>query len=197
MITTVALGELLNFSRGFDLPKDQMQPGKVPVIGSNGIIGYHSHSKISSPCLTIGRSGSVGFAHYIESDCWPHNTTLFVDDFKGNIPKYLFYLLKTINLNKYASGTGVPTLNRNHIHPIKVKAITDKSAQARIARILSAIDNKIKLNTNINNKLEAMARGLYNYWFVQFDFPDGNKRPLLSRIANFLNLPVRLEVSYA
>lgn len=174
------IGALLNFSRGYDLPREQMKIGNIPVVGSNGIIGYHSVAKIDAPCLTVGRSGSVGFAHYVNKPCWPHNTSLFVDDFKGNNPKYLFYLLQMLNLNSFASGTGVPTLNRNHIHPIKINVITDNEAQNAIADILTSLDNKIELNNKINAELEALARTLYDYWFVQFDFPDETGRPYKS-----------------
>jgi type I restriction enzyme S subunit len=174
------IGSLLNFSRGYDLPREKMKFGDIPVVGSNGIIGYHSIAKTGSPCLSIGRSGSVGFVHYTDRPCWPHNTSLFVDDFKGNNPKYLFYLLKMLNLNKLASGTGVPTLNRNHIHPIKISAVVNIASQKLIADILSSLDDKIDLNNKINAKLEVVARTLYDYWFVQFDFPDGKGRPYKS-----------------
>jgi type I restriction enzyme S subunit len=179
-IQKTTIGALLNFSRGYDLPREQMEAGNIPVVGSNGIIGYHSIAKIKAPCLTVGRSGSVGFAHYIDKPCWPHNTSLFVDDFKGNNPKYLYYLLQMLNLNSLASGTGVPTLNRNHIHPIQVNVITDKSIQDIITEILSTIDDKIELNNKINSKLESTVRTLYDYWFVQFDFPDDSGRPYKS-----------------
>ena len=86
------LGELLNFRRGHDLPKSKMVEGDVPVAGSNGIIGYHNEYTPISPCITIGRSGNVG-TPYIYDKCWAHNTVLYIDDYKGNKPKFLYYFL--------------------------------------------------------------------------------------------------------
>ena len=54
------LGECLELQRGYDLTSSQMQGGKVAVVGSNGIIGYHNSERGNSPCITVGRSGSVG-----------------------------------------------------------------------------------------------------------------------------------------
>src|SRR5690606_18432063 len=139
------LGDLLEFQRGYDLPKSEFQRGNVPVISSNGILGFHNIAKAKAPGITIGRSGTVGLPHYINQDFFPHNTTLFVKDFKNNDVKYLFYLLKSLRLNEYKSGSGVPTMNRNHLHPIKVYATKDYYTQQKIATVLSALDDKIEL----------------------------------------------------
>ena len=176
-ISKTTLGDLIEFQRGYDLPKSDFKVGKVPVISSNGILGYHNQAKVKGPGITIGRSGTVGLPHYINEDFFPHNTALFIKDFKGNYPKYIFYLLKTLSLNDRGSGSGVPTMNRNHLHPLKVSAHLDFNTQQKIASVLSALDSKIELNNRINAELEAMAKTLYDYWFVQFDFPDKNGKP--------------------
>jgi type I restriction enzyme S subunit len=176
-ISITTLGDLVEFQRGYDLPKSEFKKGNIPVISSNGVLGYHNVAKVKAPGITIGRSGTVGLPHFINEDFFPHNTSLFIKDFKGNHPKYIFYLMKTLKLNEYGSGSGVPTMNRNHLHPIKVSAHLDKSTQQKIAKVLSDLDAKIELNNKINSKLEAMAKTLYDYWFVQFDFPDDNGKP--------------------
>ncbi|MFC5282103.1 restriction endonuclease subunit S [Pedobacter alpinus] len=124
-ITTTELGELVEFQRGYDLPKSEFKTGNIPVISSNGVLGYHNVAKVKSPGITIGRSGTVGLPHLIKQDFFPHNTSLFIKDFKGNNVKYIFYLLKSLKLNDYKSGSGVPTMNRNHLHPIKVLCYKD------------------------------------------------------------------------
>ena len=179
-LKSITLGELIEFQRGYDLPKSQFQQGNVPVISSNGILGFHNKAKVKAPGITIGRSGTVGLPHYIKNDFFPHNTSLFIKDFKGNYPKYIFYLLKNLSLDKKKSGSGVPTMNRNHLHPLKILAYLDKDEQIKIALILSLLDKKIELNNQINQKLEAMAKTYYDYWFVQFDFPDANSKPYKS-----------------
>ena len=167
------LGDILNFRRGHDLPKTSMIPGDIPVAGSNGIIGFHNVSTPISPCITIGRSGNVG-TPYIYDKCWAHNTVLYIDDYKGNDPKYLYYLLKTLPLASFGGGSAVPTLNRNHIHPLEVVFCKDIELQKKIAGILSKIDDKIELNRQINDNLEQQAQALYKSWFVDFEpFKDG------------------------
>ena len=162
------LGDILNFRRGHDLPKTNMIPGDIPVAGSNGIIGFHNVSTPISPCITIGRSGNVG-TPYIYDKCWAHNTVLYIDDYKGNDPKYLYYLLKTLPLSSFGGGSAVPTLNRNHIHPLEVVFCKDLGLQKKIAGILSKIDDKIELNRQINDNLEEQAQALYKSWFVDFE----------------------------
>ncbi|WP_105144665.1 restriction endonuclease subunit S [Streptococcus suis] len=179
-VKTCELGDLIEFQRGYDLPKSEFRNGPYPVQSSNGILGYHIDYKVEGPGITIGRSGTVGIPHYLNENFYPHNTTLFVKDFKGNDRKYIYYLLKHLKLNDFKTGSGVPTMNRNHLHPLKVNAFIDKNYQVKLSSILSILDQKIALNNQINEELEAMAKTLYDYWFVQFDFPDENGKPYKS-----------------
>ena len=176
------LGDILELQRGYDLPLSQQKTGNVLVAGSNGIIGSHNEARSNHPCITVGRSGSVGKVHYYEQPTWAHNTTLFVKDFKGNSPRYLYYFLKNLHLDKmFAKGSSVvPSLDRNVVHSLVVPFPKDIVFQQRIASVLSNLDRKITLNRSINHNLEAMAKQLYDYWFVQFDFPDENGKPYKS-----------------
>lgn len=164
-------GEILELQRGFDLPASEMINGDVPVAGSNGVIGYHNVAKVQPPCITVGRSGSVGKVHYYNEPIWAHNTSLFVSDFKGNNRKYIYYLLKSKDFAKLCDSSVVPSLNRNFVYPIKTLFEENKDKQQKIATVLSSLDDKIALNRRMNAKLEQMAKRLYDHWFVQFDFP--------------------------
>lgn len=176
------LGECLELQRGYDLTSSQMQGGEVEVVGSNGIIGYHNSERGNSPCITVGRSGSVGKVHYYEQPTWAHNTALFIKDFKGNNPKYLYYLLKNLHLdNIFEKGSSViPSLDRKLVHSLVVPFHKNINDQRKVVDVLSAIDRKIELNKQINDNLEAMAKQLYDYWFVQFDFPNEEGKPYKS-----------------
>lgn len=153
-----ALSDICILQRGFDLPKDQRHEGPVALISSSGCIDRHNIAMVKGPGVVTGRSGSIGSVFYIENDFWPLNTTLYVRDFFGNLPKFIFYLLQSIDLKKYASGAGVPTLNRNNIHKIHL-SIPNIFEQKRIVAILDdafeRIDTAIK-NTekNIENAKE-------------------------------------------
>ena len=116
------LGEILELQRGYDLPSSQQKAGNVLVAGSNGIIGYHNEIRGNHPCITVGRSGSVGKVHYYEQPTWAHNTALFVKDFKGNNPQYLYYFLKNLHLDEmFVKGSSVvPSLDRKVVHSLVV-----------------------------------------------------------------------------
>ena len=163
------LGDLITFQRGHDLPKSQMQEGQYPVVGSNGIIGFHNKYTTDEPSITIGRSGNVGKPFIYYGKTWSHNTTLYVKDYKGNDPFFVFYLLKTIDLANYAGGSAVPTLNRNHIHTLLIKVPTDIEVQRRIGNYLKLFDDKIELNNRINKNLEQQAQAIFKSWFVDFE----------------------------
>ncbi|MBQ0103872.1 MAG: restriction endonuclease subunit S [Prevotellaceae bacterium] len=161
------LGEVLILKRGYDLPHSEMKEGNIPVAGSNGIIGNHNVATDIEPCITVGRSGSAGSTFYYNK-AWAHNTTLYIDDFRGNSPKYLYYLLLSLPLKKMAGGSAVPSLNRNHIHPLLIKFPTSLETQHRIASILSSLDDKIAVNRRICENLEAQAQALFKHWFIDF-----------------------------
>ena len=98
-------------------------------------------------------------------------------------PMYAFYLISSETVKRQLSVAAQQTKIR-HTSPDKIKDcvvwIPDLEEQKRIASILSALDNKIALNHEINQNLEAMAKLLYDYWFVQFDFPNEEGKPYKS-----------------
>ncbi|MGI6615298.1 MAG: restriction endonuclease subunit S [Dethiobacteria bacterium] len=169
------LGEIVNFRRGHDLTRKNMNPeGRYPVVGSNGVIGFHDSYTLKGPLLTIGRSGNVGTPYFLEGAGWAHNTTLYVDDFKENEPRFIYYFLQTIPFAQYGGGSAVPTLNRNHIHPLKVIYPKKVSIQKAIAATLSCLDAKIEVNNKIIKNLEQQAQAIFKSWFVDFEpFQDG------------------------
>ena len=162
------LGEIVTLQRGFDLPATKRKPGPYPVIASTGPVGTHNRAAVQGPGVVIGRSGSLGGSQFIKNDFWPLNTTLWVKDFKNNDPKFCYFLLKSLDLVQFNVGSGVPTLNRNHIHPLPVRR-PPLYEQRAIAHILGTLDDKIELNGRMNETLEAMARALFKSWFVDFE----------------------------
>lgn len=170
----MALGDVVTFHRGYDLPLTEIKKGIYPVVFSNGRKEYHNEFKVKAPGVFTGRSGSLGGMFYVDEDYWPHNTTLYVSDFHNNNPRYCYYFLSSFDFSKYNVGTGVPTLNRNHIHGIPVK-ISSLPIQNKIADILSAYDAKIENNNKIIKNLELMAQIIFNEWFVKFRFPGHEK----------------------
>lgn len=163
------LGDLITFQRGHDLPKTKMRSGEYPVVGSNGIIGYHNEYTTDAPSITIGRSGNVGKPFLYNGKSWSHNTTLYIKEYKNVEPIFIYYYLQTLDLGNYAGGSAVPTLNRNHIHTLNVSVPVEIEEQRQIASILSSLDDKIKLNSTINENLEQQAQAIFKSWFVDFE----------------------------
>lgn len=162
------LNELITLQRGFDLPKDKRLDGNIPVVASTGIAGFHNEAKVKANGVVIGRSGSIGGGQYITEDFFPLNTTLYVKDFKGHHPRFIYYLFRSIDFSQFNVGTGVPTLNRNHLSSLLVPVFSYKKEES-IANILGNLDDKIQLNTQTNQTLEAIAQAIFKSWFVDFD----------------------------
>lgn len=151
--------------RGFDLPVSQMEDGDYPVVMSNGIGGYHSEYKAEGPGIVTGRSGTLGKLHYIEENYWPHNTALWVTDFKGNHPKFIYYMYQKLDLSRFGSGSGVPTLNRNDVHDAYV-AIPQVEEQINIADLLTRLDETVTLHQRKLDAMKEYKKGLLQQMFV-------------------------------
>jgi len=164
------IGEQLTLQRGFDITKKQQIAGDVPVVSSGGVASYHNEAKVEGPGVVLGRKGTLGTVFYIEEDYWPHDTSLWVKDFKGNNPRFVYYFFKSITavIKKMDVGAANPALNRNHVHPMEVKWPVRK-AQNYIVEVLAKLDNKIELNRQTNQTLEAIAQAIFKSWFVDFD----------------------------
>ena len=123
-----------------------MTPGPYPVVMSNGIGGWHSKYMVKGPGVVTGRSGTIGSLHYIEQNFWPHNTSLWVTSFNGNEPRFIYWLYASIGLERFGSGSGVPTLNRNDVHDLQVGFPCDVVEQRRIGTFFSCLDHLITLH---------------------------------------------------
>lgn len=131
------LGQKIKFQRGVDITKDERVDGPFPVISSGGIDYFHDTALCSGPGVLVGRKGSAGKLHYIETDYWPHDTTLYVREFRSNVPKFVWYMLHTLDLTSFDTGSANPTVNRNRVHP-KRTAWPSPAEQVRIVFELDA-----------------------------------------------------------
>ena len=132
--------------------------------------------------IAISKSGTIGSLGILKDEMCGNRAVIniVVNPNKADL-KYIFYTLKykkdeivsrtggSIQKNLYVSALETLTLNHNSI-----------KKQSEISSVLSALDEKIELNNQINTELEAMAKTLYDYWFVQFDFPDADGKPYKS-----------------
>lgn len=145
----LVLDDIIRLQRGYDLPSGFRRPGQIPVVGAAGISGQHDEHIASGPGVVVGRAGaSMGKATYVPEDFWPLNTALFVTDFRGNNPRFIYYLLTQIDFSGFNSGAAQPMLNRNYIKQIPIQ-MPDLSEQESIVRLLGALDDKISVNERI------------------------------------------------
>ena len=155
----VRLGEVATLQRGVDLPIQDRVPGSVPVYGSNGILGTHVQTLHPGPGVITGRSGSIGVVYFSTGPYWPLNTTLYVRDFHGNSERFIYYLLSQLKLERFAASTGVPSLNRNFVHPEPVP-LPPLPEQRAIAAVLDSIDDAIERTEAVITATERLRDAL-------------------------------------
>ncbi|MEX2499355.1 MAG: restriction endonuclease subunit S [Wenzhouxiangellaceae bacterium] len=164
------IGDEVTLQRGFDITRAQQRPGQVPVVSSSGISSFHDTSMVEGPGVVLGRKGVVGSVHFVAANYWPHDTTLWVKDFKGNLPRFVYYFFRGM-VDRIADmdvGSANPTLNRNHVHPIHVRW-PELPEQRAITAVLGALDDKIEQNRRTARALERLARAIFRAWFVDFE----------------------------
>ncbi|MFJ2820026.1 restriction endonuclease subunit S [Streptomyces toxytricini] len=159
--TRTTLDRLVKLRRGHDLPATSRNPGNVPVVGAAGPNGFHDTAIAKAPGVVVGRAGaSMGHATYCAEDFWPLNTSLYVTDFLGNDPRFVYHLLGGIDFSGYNSGAAQPMLNRNYITQIPI-SLPEPDEQRAIAAVLGALDDKIAVNERIAATVDDLAAALF------------------------------------
>ena len=142
-----------------------MISGPYPVVMSNGVGGWHSKYAVKGPGVVTGRSGTIGGLQYIEGDFWPHNTSLWVTSFNGNEPKFIYWLYSSLNLERFGSGSGVPTLNRNDVHDQLIGVPCNIAEQRRIGAFFDRLDSLITLHQRKYDKLCVLKKSMLDKMF--------------------------------
>lgn len=170
--------DLLIIKNGRD--HKHLNKGNIPVYGSGGVLRYVNQYLYDRPSILLPRKGTLDNIQYCEEPFWCVDTTYYseVNEELAN-PYYLYRYLNLLDLRNLDSGTALPSMTFDSYYQIKV-LLPPIEKQNSIAKVLYNIDQKIALNTRMNAELEAMAKQLYDYWFVQFDFPDENGKPYKS-----------------
>ena len=165
---TSTIGEIAPLQRGYDLPTNNVISGTIPVVYSNGILRFHNEGKCQAPAIITGRSGTIGKFTYIDhGEYWPHNTSLWVTTFHKNYPRFVYYFFQNVGFEKYATGSGVPTLNRNDIHKHIESIPSNKEEQQAIASYFTTLDSQISASTSRLTSLKQMKAASLQAMFPQ------------------------------
>ena len=161
------IGDLLSLEYGAPLPEGSRLEGDIPVIGSNGVVGYHSEPLIKGPAIVIGRKGSAGQVSWIDSPCYPIDTTFFVDLSRKDCQlRFIYLLLEHHRLQELVREGGVPGLNRDDVYAVKA-TISKHTEQQKIAHCLSSLDEVIGLESDKLDALKNLKKGLMQQLFPQ------------------------------
>jgi type I restriction enzyme, S subunit len=146
--------------RGFDLPTRRRKPGVVPIVSSSGISGWHDQAMVKAPGVVTGRYGTIGEVFYQTADFWPLNTTLWISDFHGNSPRFIYYLLQRIEFDRHSGKSGVPGVNRNDLHLEPVTLPRSTHEQEAIADALTDADRVIAALVRMTDKKQSIKQGI-------------------------------------
>ena len=176
------IGEICSrFSSGKSIKASQISAeGLYPVYGGNGLRGFTDTFNFDGECSIIGRQGAYcGNVRYFKGKAFmtEHAIVAVVNENHNN--GYVSNLLSMMNLAQYQGQSAQPGLSVSTLSKITIK-LPDLATQEQCFNVLNLIDQKIQINNQINQELEDMAKTLYDYWFVQFDFPDQNGKPYKS-----------------
>ena len=172
------LSQLLEIKNGKD--HKELPNGDYPVFGSGGVMRYVNEYLYDKPSILLPRKGSLNNIQYCDVPFWTVDTLYYTEvNEKIACPYYLYNYLCLLDLSGLDTGTGVPSMTFDSYYNIKV-LLPEIEEQKRVASVLQNLDHKIALNRQINDNLEAMAKQLYDYWFVQFDFPNEEGKPYKS-----------------
>jgi type I restriction enzyme S subunit len=173
--TEVRLGDFIALQRGHDLPARVRVPGPFPVVGSGGPSGWHNEAKAQGPGVVIGRATNLGRPFWVDGPYWPLNTGLYVKDFRGNDPKFVFHLFQSLDLSGFDSGSVQPMLNRNYIAGVKLR-VPCLAVQRRIAGVLGALDDLIAQEHLSAKQLDDLVHFLGMRFLANLD--PGRRAPL-------------------
>ena len=157
--TPSQIGNVVTVQRGHDITENELCDGPYPVVSSSGVIGYHTQFTSKGPNVVVGRKGTIGKVHYIEHDFWAHDTSLYVTNFRGNNERFIFYLFDYLDLARYGTKSGSPSLNRNDIHPLLI-GLPSLDEQNQIITILMGCDYRLDSLNGALGKLRSLKTGL-------------------------------------
>lgn len=174
------LGDITNNFDNVRIPLSVKQREKLAkkfrYYGAQGVIDYVDNYLFDGEYILVAEDGEnlksqrSNICNFVTGKFWVNNHAHIINAANGHDTKYLYYKLGLINFRNYVTGSAQPKLTKDNLNSI-VLHIHKEKEQQKIAAVLSSLDAKMDCNNLINTELELMAKTLYDYWFVQFNFP--------------------------
>ena len=172
------LRDLLTIHNGKDYRK--LASGKIPVYGTGGLMTYVNDFLYDGESILLPRKGTLDNIMYVSSKFWTVDTMYWtVVNSEIVYPKYLYYYLSLLDLSAKNTGSVLPSMTYDSYYDLDIQLPT-LDYQVKVADYISNIDSKITNNKDISKQLESMAKTIYDYWFLQFEFPDKDGKPYKS-----------------
>jgi len=172
-------GDLATLEYGKSLSNYDVKSGTYRVYGTNGPIGWSDKYLCEYPSVIIGRKGAYRGVNFSQKPFFVIDTAFYLKPKIEFDMKWAYYQLLTQDINSMDSGSAIPSTSRADFYQLSVN-VPPLPVQKKIAAILSSLDDKIELNTRMNNVLEETAQALFHRWFVAFEFPDAEGKPYKS-----------------
>ena len=161
-------GEEISLEYGKSLRGYDTVSGQFRVFGSNGPIGWTTQPLANGPGVILGRKGAYRGVQYSRYPFFVIDTAYYVVPKTQLDMRWVYYAIKHHKLGEIDDGSPIPSTTRSAVY-VKDLLVPPPSEQKTIAHILGTLDDKIELNQRMNATLEAMARALFQSWFVDFD----------------------------
>jgi type I restriction enzyme S subunit len=156
-----------------------LKDGDIPVFGSGGIMCYVNDYLYDGEVVLLPRKGTLNNIMFYSGKLWSVDTMYYaIVNEKAN-PYYLYSYLKLLDLKHLDSGSTLPSMTKSAYNDLIIK-LPKINVQKKISDFLYDLEAKIQVNNKINSELESMAKLIYDYWFVQYDFPDESGKPYKS-----------------
>ena len=188
----LTLGELVKIKYGKNQKKVESVDGAFPIYGTGGLMGYATDALYDKPSVLIGRKGTINKVRYVDHPFWTVDTLFYTEvNEELVIPKYLYYLMSLLDLDSYNEGTTIPSLRTETLNRLELD-IPDLDYQKQVLSVLDPIDEKIKLNEEVNDNLLQQAQAILTAFFIDFSHFGGQvpadwEQGTLQDIADFSN----------
>ncbi len=157
---TRRLGDVLKLQYGRSQKGISVKNGVYPILATSGIVGRTNQFLYDKPSIVIGRKGTIDEPIYIDTPFWAIDTTFYAIILEDNSPKFLYYLLSTINWQSYNEASGVPSLNANTVQNIELFLPPMLDEQRAIAAVLSDMDAEIAALEARREKVRQIKQGM-------------------------------------